>query len=293
MLSIGMLCSGGLGFDALQKMEPEYNITCVLTDSHSKAIIAFSKEKNIPCFAGNPREGKGFDFIKNFDIDVITSINYLFLIEEDIINHSKKITFNIHGSLLPKYRGRTPHVWAIINNEKEAGITAHIIDTGCDTGGIIHQIRIPIAYEDTGADMLKKYAEAYFPLVKKVLEDLEKNTLKIVQQDESEATYFGKRTPADGEINWNWTREQIRNWVRAQANPYPGAFTFYKGQKIIIDKVSFSDIETKEDHLNGEIIKVKPKLIVKALNGALNIDTMRTENCTFDLGKKFDNENRE
>lgn len=292
MLKIAVLCSGGLGLDTLKKINLEYQIVCVLTDSNSVAIVEFAKANNIPLFTGNPRNKKGFDFIKSFDVDVIASINYLFLIEEDIINHSNLLTFNIHGSILPKYRGRTPHVWAIINNEKKAGITAHVIDAGCDTGNIIHQIEIPITYEDTGADMLKKYAEAYFPLVKKVLHDLENEQLDLSVQDESLATYFGKRTPADGAIDWNWTREKIRNWIRAQAHPYPGAFTFYKDEKIIIDKVSFSNVEITEEHRNGEIIKIKPQLVVKTANGAINIETIRTENCTFELGKKFDNENR-
>lgn len=293
MLRIGILCCGGLGFDTLKKIASEYNIECVLTDSNSIAIIDFSKENNIPYFAGNPRGNKGYEFIMNFNIDVLASINYLFLIEEDIISHSNKLTFNIHGSILPKYRGRTPHVWAIINNEKEAGITAHVIDTGCDTGDIIHQIKVPIEYEDTGANILEKYADAYFPLVKKVLYDLEKDQLNLTTQDESAATYFRKRTPADGAINWNWKREKIRNWVRAQADPYPGAFTLYERQKIIIDKISFSDKKATHNHRNGEIISTKPLLVVKTPNGAINIDIIRTENCTFDLGKKFDNENRQ
>ena len=115
MLNLGILCSGGLGFDTLLKVHKEYEIKFILTDKKSVDIIQFSKEKNIPLFAGNPRNGAGYKFIKDVSVDVIASINYLFLIEEDVFKHSNKITFNIHGSLLPKFRGRTPHVWAIIH----------------------------------------------------------------------------------------------------------------------------------------------------------------------------------
>jgi len=292
MLTIGVLCSGGLGLDTLSKIAKDYTIEFVLTDNNSDGIIDFAIRNNIPFFAGNPRKGKGFSFIKDYCVDVIASINYLFLIEEDIINHSNVLTFNIHGSLLPKYRGRTPHVWAIINGEDKAGITAHIIDTGCDTGKIIHQIETPIEDEDTGAIMLKKYAKAYYPLIKKVLSNLTSNQLNLTIQNEDDATYFGKRTPADGEINWNWTKEDIRNWVRAQANPYPGSFTFYNNQKVIIDKVSFSEEKTSSKQDNGEIIQHEPNLVVKTKNGAINLDIIRTENCTFTLGKMFGNENR-
>src|SRR5690554_988355 len=292
MLSIAMLCSGGLGLDTLSKTVKDYSIKFVLTDSNSLGIIDFSIQNNIPFFAGNPRNGKGYDFVKDFNVDVIVSVNYLFLIEEDIIKHSNVLTFNIHGSLLPKYRGRTPHVWAIINGETKAGITAHVIDAGCDTGNIINQIEVPIYPDDTGAIMLEKYAHEYYPLVNKVLNDVATNQLNPKKQNEEEATYFGKRTPEDGEIDWNWNKETIRNWVRAQANPYPGAFTFYENQKVIIDKVSISDIITTKKQRNGEIIQIDPHVIIKTENGAVQLDTIRAESCTFTLGKTLGNENR-
>lgn len=292
MLTIGVLCSGGLGLDTLSKIAEDYKIQFVLTDNNSTEIINFATKKDIPFFAGNPRVGRGYDFIKNFNVDIIASINYLFLIEKDIISHSNILTFNIHGSLLPKYRGRTPHVWAIINGESKAGITAHVIDSGCDTGKIIEQIEIPIETEDTGADMLDKYAKEYYPLVKKVLRDVSANQLDLKIQNEEESTFFGKRTPDDGEIDWSLTKETIRNWVRAQAHPYPGAFTFCNNKKIIIDKVSFCDEAITGNHINGEIIKTQPHVVVKTKNGTLRLDIIRTENCIFIKGNVLGNENR-
>jgi len=292
MLTIGVLCSGGLGLDTLKKIAKDYTVQFVLTDSNSIGIIDFAKSHRIPYFAGNPRNNRGFDFIKNYNVDIIASVNYLFLIEEDIIAHANKLTFNIHGSLLPKYRGRTPHVWAIINGETSAGITAHVIDASCDTGKIIHQIEVPIKPNDTGAIMLEKYAEAYYPLIKRVLYDLDNNQLKLTAQNENQATYFGKRTPDDGEINWNWNAEVIRNWVRAQAKPYPGAFTYLNNKKIIIDKVSETNLETTNVHTNGEILQIDPAIIVKVENGAVSLDVIRTENCTFTIGNILGNENR-
>lgn len=292
MLKLGILCSGGLGLDTLKKTASEYPLKFILTDRNSQEIVDFAAARNIPHFAGNPRNGIGYNFIKDTEVDVIMSINYLFLIEEDIIQHSKKLIFNIHGSLLPKYRGRTPHVWAIINGETKTGITAHVIDSGCDTGKIIDQIEIPINYLDTGATILDKYAKAYFPLVKNVLAQLESGTLVLKTQDETQATYFGKRTPLDGEINWNWDKERIRNWVRAQAYPYPGAFTFLDNEKIIIDKISIGGEDQKINHYsNGEIIKTEPYIEVKVNNGSVILEAIRTENVIFEQGKYFGNEN--
>lgn len=293
MLTLGILCSGGLGLNTLEKISREYSIKFILTDKNSNEIIDFANDYHIPIYSGNPRKGKGYNFINKLKVDVIASINYLFLVEQDIINHSKLMTFNIHGSLLPKYRGRTPHVWAIINGETKTGITAHLIDENCDTGKIIHQIEVPIETNDTGAMILDKYAQLYYPLVKEVLNDIESDKLNFTNQDENGATYFGKRTPTDGEIDWNWKKERIRNWIRAQAAPYPGAFSFYNYEKVIIDRISFSDENTQPTQNNGEIIKIAPQLIVKTVNGAISLDSIRSKNCNFMVGNKFENENRE
>ena len=292
MITLGVLCSGGLGFDTLVKIHKEYQINFILTDKKSIEIIQFSKEQKIPLFIGNPRNGKGYQFIKNIFVDVITSINYLFLIEKDIISHPKKLIFNIHGSLLPKYRGRTPHVWAIINGEKMAGITAHTIDEGCDTGKIISQIKVPIEYDDTGANMLKKYESLYFPLIQEILEKIEGDSLELIDQNDKEATFFENRVPSDGIIDWNLPKEQIRDWIRAQAFPYPGAFTFLEGKKITIDKVSLVDIPVHKNYKNGEIISINPNIIVKTQNGTLKLSSFREEKVTFNIGKRFKNENR-
>ena len=293
MLKVGVLCSGGLGFQTLQKMINKYDLKFILTDKGSLDIINFAQDCNIPFFAGNPRKNRGYNAIRGIQVDVIASINYLFLIEQDIIDHPDKLIFNIHGSLLPKYRGRTPHVWAIINGEKTAGITAHQVDTGCDTGPIIEQIEVPIEDEDTGSDILAKYEKLYFPIIERVMGQVDADQINLLEQEHENSTYFGKRVPTDGLINWDLSKENIRNWIRAQANPYPGAFTFYMGNKVIIDKVSVLEYEGIESLENGEIIQVYPKVLVKVNNGAIQLEKIRKENSTFSSGKKFENENRE
>lgn len=274
-MTIGILSSGNLGLDTLKQMKFKYNIGFVLTDSKSHGIIDFCNENRIPFFKGNPRDGAAYAFIKSIQVDVIASINYLFLINKDIINHSNKLTFNIHGSLLPKYRGRTPHVWAIINNEKVTGITAHIIDEGCDTGDVISQIAVPIAENDTGNDILEKYKSQYFNLVSEVISKCHENVLNIEKQTEENATYFGKRTPEDGQIVWDWHKERIRNWIRAQASPYPGAFTFFEGKKIIVDQAKQSDYGYNSEIANGTVLNTSPNIVVKTPNGALELTKLR------------------
>ncbi len=276
-MRLGILCSGDLGGSILKKLAGEYKVDFVFTDKNSTEIINYCHINLIDVFVGNPRNNKANNFLLGKDIDVLISVNYIFIIEEDLIKLPQKTAFNIHGSLLPKYRGRTPHVWAIINNEIKTGISAHLIDKGCDTGDIIEQVEVEIRKDDTGATILEKYKAEYYPLIKRVLNDIENNSLKTKKQNHNEATYFGKRTPNDGLIDWNSSKKDIYNWIRAQAYPYPGAFTYIEEKKITIDKVEIledgNDIEAK----NGQIIQDSPNIIVKVKDGLIRISQIRED----------------
>lgn len=276
-MKIAVLTSGELGYNAVIFVQKEFGIECIFTDSRSGKIIKLANEKEIPLFVGNPRKGKAAEFIKNRKVDVALSLNYIYLIEKDIIEWPSLYTINLHGSLLPKYRGRTPHVWAIINNEKETGITAHLIDPGTDSGPIIEQVIIPIKEEDTGADLLELYKQKYPSIITSVLDKVRQGNIKPTEQDHSRATYFGKRTPDDGHIQWDWYKERIYNWVRAQAHPYPGAFSFFKGRKIFIHKIRYSDFGFNCQDPNGLLLETEPNPVVKTPNGCIELIVFSTE----------------
>lgn len=282
-MRLGLLVSGGLGAEILIKIGEIHDIVFVFTDRLSSEIQDYANLHSIPIFVGNPRNEKTSTFIKDKSIDVLVSVNYLYIIDNQLIGLPSKFAINIHGSLLPKYRGRTPHVWAIINNESETGITAHVIDEGCDTGPILEQIQVRIESEDTGNLILEKYKKLYFPILKDVLTKIESGSYQLTQQDDSLATYFGKRTPEDGQINWNWQRERIRNWVRAQAFPYPGAFSYLQGKKLIIDELVFVERGFHFDQPNGQIISVNP-ILVKTPNGVVQLKQVRPFDQTIHIG---------
>lgn len=273
-MTLGLLCSGNLGCEILKLLFNKYTISCVLTDSRSNDIISFCEFNKLPYFKGNPRNNDCNSFIQDKSCDILLSVNYLFLINENLIQFPKKYAINIHGSLLPKYRGRTPHVWAIINNEIKTGITAHLIESGCDTGDIIDQIEIPIESNETGAMILDKFNLLYGPFVEKILDNIILNQVSLTPQDHSKATYFGKRNPEDGRINWNWQKERIHNWVRAQAYPYPGAFTIMEGKQLTIDRISFTNDGYHFQTPNGQIISLEP-LKIKTPNGIIQVEQFR------------------
>ncbi|MDG1571477.1 methionyl-tRNA formyltransferase [Robiginitalea sp. M366] len=286
-MKIGLLASGGLGFKLLKHLSVKHQIEFVFTDAGSDAIVDFANRSSYPVFIGNPRKGRCTAFVADKEIDVLVSINYLFLIESDLIQLPSKLAFNIHGSLLPRYRGRTPHVWAIINNERETGITAHVIDENCDTGRILAQEKIPILPNDTGYTILNKFAEVYPKLVDKVFDLVSMNDFEGIAQDEIQATYFGKRTPEDGEIDWDWYRERIQNWIRAQAPPYPGAFSYYQGERIIFRSSKASSVGYHYEQKNGTILHTNP-LTIKTSNGALEVEIICPDmEISFETGELF------
>ena len=277
-MKIGVLASGDLGHHVLEVLYKLYDLEFIATNQKSKEIIDLAAEQNVPVFIGNPREGRLLEFLEYKSCDIILSINYLYLIERDIVCFPKRYAINFHGSLLPKYRGRTPHVWAIIKGEKKCGITAHLIDEGCDTGPIIIQQEVEIMEDDTGQNILEKYKYLYPALVKEVLSKVECNNIELTIQDETKATFFDKRTPIDGMIDWSWQIIRINNWVRAQSHPYPGAFTFYEGEKIIVDKIDVTTIEFEPLLKNGTIIKVVDNIpYVKTPNGIVKLSKIRNQ----------------
>lgn len=273
-MKIGLLISGGLGLASLKEVSTNNNPVFVLTNKNSVEITEYCRKFNIPFFIDNPRNGATKKFLEDKHVDLILSINYLFLIEEDIINFPSSYCINIHGSLLPKYRGRTPHVWSIINNETYTGVTAHIINENCDTGPIVKQEKIKITEFDTGATLLGKFSPVYMRMISELLYEAEEGLIVAKEQDETKATYFNKRTPDDGKINWSWHKERIRNWIRAQAYPYPGAFSVVNNQRVIIDEIMYTEMGFNQDIPNGKVINTNP-VLVKTANGVVELTKIR------------------
>lgn len=286
MDSLILLCSGNLGETALKHIHRRRNLQFVFTDKASSSIIRYCSENYIAFYAGNPRSEAAKKIIADLKCNVILSVNYLFIIEADLLAAACDYAINFHGSLLPKYRGRTPHVWAIINGEKETGVTAHLMINNVDTGAIVQQMIVPIEYTDTGFSILNKFSKIYPSLIDAVLNDIEEKKIQLKEQEHSKATYFGKRTAEDGKINWNWQKERIRNWVRAQSAPYPGAFSFYEHEKLIIHEIEYDDFGFNYDDPNGLILHVDDDPIIKTPNGAVRLIKVESSSkMNFEKGK--------
>jgi len=169
--------------------------------------------------------------------DVIVIWSYSMILPEAVIGVPRRGCVNVHGGLLPAYRG--PHVmqWAIINGEAETGVTLHYLDAGIDTGPVIAEERVPIELTDDAPAVREKLKEAGARLLRTWWPAIAAGTAPRVPQDESRAKYYPLRSPEDGRINWSAPAASIHNLVRALAAPWPGAFTSLGKETLILRRV--------------------------------------------------------
>jgi len=205
--------------------------------------------------------------IRSWGPDLIFSFYYRNMINEDILSIPRLGAFNMHGSLLPKYRGRVPINWAILHGEKETGVTLHHMVKRADAGDIVDQEVVPIGHDETAREVFAKCVKAARLVLERQLDSLTSGTAPRLKQDESQATYFGGRTPEDGRIDWTQSAEKIYNLIRAVTQPYPGAFTDVGGKRMFI---WWAAPQPGGKGAPGEILSLEP-LRVSTGSGVLDI----------------------
>ena len=238
------------------------------------SVYDYALSKKLTAIRGKPKENKVFDLVKKIKPDLIWVTDYRYLLPMELISESIKGGINLHPSLLPKYRGRASLNWAILNGEKEIGLTAHFLDKEADTGDIIKQEKIFLYKNENIGDVINKILPIYSTITKDVILKFKNNNIKRTPQDNTLASYFPARKPKDGLIDWSKSAEKIFNFVRSISHPYPGAFSNTVNGRIYIWKSSIvkNKIEKKKSD-TGKIVKyVKGKMfIVSCGEGFLKI----------------------
>lgn len=170
--------------------------------------------------------------------DYIFSFYYRFMIPIELLRSAKIAALNMHGSLLPKYRGRAPVNWAVLHGETETGATLHIMEAKPDAGDIVAQVAVPIEIHETAHEVFNNVSNAAKRVMDGVLPKLIKGEIPRRQNDLSQGSYFTGRKPEDGRIDWTQSASSIYNLIRAVAPPYPGAFTQSHGKTWLLAKSS-------------------------------------------------------
>ena len=282
---------GCVGIKALLKHG--FEIAMVLThkdDPQEKiwfdSVAELAAEHNIPVFAPmNINHPLWVEKIKGEKPDILFSFYYRQILQRDILDIPKSGCLNLHGSLLPKYRGRVPINWVLVNGERETGVTLHDMTPRPDDGDIVAQERIAISDDDTALTLHRKTALAAERLLDGILPRILDGTAPRIPQDHRQATYFGGRRPSDGEINWFKTAQEVRNLVRAVTKPFPGAFSFIGERKCFFWEVRETPLEIANP-VPGTIISLEPLTIATGAN-AIVVSYGQAEGSIYMTGEQL------
>ena len=203
----------------------------------------------------NVNSYEALEEIRACDLDVIVSMSFNQILRAPFLELPRLGTVNCHAGALPRYRGRNILNWALINGETEFGVTAHFVDTGIDTGDILHQEMVPIHQDAKYGDLLKLAYEACPRVLIAALDKLRDGTASPLPQAElGGGFYCGRRGPGDEWIDWSWSAERIVNFVRAISPPGPGAVTALGGQMVEVHDASFDAASPVYICTEGEVV---------------------------------------
>lgn len=203
------------------------------------SVAKLCEDKKIPYIT--PTANQLMDLrtqIQKLAPDYLFSFYYRHMIPAELLACARLGALNMHGSLLPKFRGRAPVNWAILHGETETGATLHIMESKPDAGDIVGQLAVPIGPNETATEVFAKVSQAAVTVINQVLPELVRGHIPKKPNKLAQGSYFGGRKPADGQILWHQTAQQVHNLVRAVAPPYPGAFTDWQGQRRIVSRTS-------------------------------------------------------
>ena len=204
--------------------------------------------------------------------DFLLSFYYRNMIKPQVLELARHGALNLHGSYLPKYRGRVPVNWAVINGETETGATLHYMVEKPDAGDIVDREKVSIEFTDTSLDVFNKVTAAAVTVIGRSWPKLVAGTAPRIPMDLREGNYCGGRKPADGLIDWTKSAVQSYNLIRGVTHPYPGAFSFLEGKKVIV----WSAWPVEGSGEPGMIVSTSP-LLVGTGDGLLEIRTLQIE----------------
>lgn len=257
-------------------------------------VKEFAIEKNIPVYQPlKVRNNEEFlDEVRNMNPDVICVVAYGKILPQELLDIPRMGSINVHGSLLPKYRGAAPIQWAVLNGDKTTGITTMYMDAGMDTGDMILKQEVEIGENETTGELWDRLAKIGGELLVKTLKQIENGTAPRTKQGE-EFTLAPMLDKEMAKIDWdNKSAKEIKNLVRG-LNPIMGAFSFINGKKIKLWKVdilSYEDFTKIDENINAENLQQKENgevvfsdskkgLFIKAKDGIIKVLEIQGENA--------------
>ncbi len=226
------------------------------------SVAELARSKGIePTVVENPRELAEIERVQAAAPDLLFSFYYRGILPPAMLQLPRLGAYNMHGSLLPKYRGRAPVNWAVLNGETKTGATLHVMTSKPDAGDIVDQEEVEIGPDDTAIVVQRRVTAGAVRILERRLEELKAGTAPRRPQDEFAATTFRQRRPEDGRVDWTRPAGEVHNLVRAVTHPFPGAFTDIFGGKTFLWETRLPGLGA-HDNFPGQIRTEQGKLYV-------------------------------
>lgn len=278
-MEIGYFADGPWGHKAFKKIISDSTLkikfVTVRYDKRDAKLLRLAEENNIPVeLSENINSAEFITKMKKYDVDLFVSMSFNQIFKTEMINLPKYKAINCHAGKLPFYRGRNILNWALINDEKEFGITVHYFDEGIDTGDIILQETYPITDEDNYATLLSRAYDGCADVLYKAIKMIQKNEVKPIKQCDIDpiGMYCGMRKAGDEIIDWNQSSRDAFNFIRALCVPGPQATSWINGKKISINKARMISGAHSYKNIVGQVVgKTEDGFVVKTGDTILEI----------------------
>lgn len=281
----------------LKLIEHNCNVVAVLSlnPKKSKPVSGYKDLKKVAdkndissLYFDNINDENVYAYLKEKEIDLLFIIGLSQIVKKTLLDLPSIGSIGFHPTKLPQGRGRGAVAWLILGKASGAA-TFFLMDEGMDSGNIVHQVEFEIEDNDYAIDVIEKIKTSIGKALDEILPKLNEGILKSAPQDESKVTFLGRRKPKDGLIDWRQTSEEIFTLIRASSKPLPGAFTYYKNEKIIVQRAKLE--KRKYIGVPGRIIKlVEEDILVSTANGALwltNYEIASAEKIEFKPEQDF------
>jgi len=240
-----LLFGDDMGVSQLLRHVPQKHVKGIVAaknrPQYHESLRNMAFDINVPFFIQPMQKDKEspkfLEWVSDQNPDLIWVNSYSMIVREEILTIPRLGGINIHGALLPQYRGCNPWQWAILNEESEIGVTLHEMSSGIDEGNIINQKSVQLFFEDTWKSVQDRVGIATDRLIIENLPSILSGKWKSIPQNEDHAKYYRRRTPEDGLFKWEQSVRAIYNLIRALVSPHPGAFYFNKNmEKVVLDQ---------------------------------------------------------
>lgn len=235
------------------------------------AVKQAALEAGIPVYQPERvRESACVEYLKSYEPDMIVVVAFGQILTKEILDMPKYCCLNVHASLLPKYRGAAPIQWAVIEGEKESGVTTMRMDEGIDTGDIIEKVVVPLAADETGGSFFDKLAKVGAKLAVQTVEKIENGTATYTPQDHEQATHTRMIKKQLGEIDWTKRAVEIERLVRG-LNPWPSTYTTFQGKLLKIWQTAVLDGPDTAEAPGTIVAVTKDEIQVQTGEGVLRL----------------------